>query len=131
FDEHRDGTGNLYMTIAPLRWAAALAGRQLAVAKHLFPDEALANRGVGGDLIAHFPPVALAQILNRDLGETRVDEIGGRITHRWPPGVDGRWPAVVQRCREAYWPNAPTPRAFRLVSDGRHRLYARPFAHGR
>src|SRR5262245_1048000 len=118
------------MVIA-LRRAAALAGRQLAVAEPFFPGEALANRAVGVDFINHLPPVALAQILKHDLDELLGDKVRAGITHRWPPGVAGRWRAVAQRYREPCAPSVPAPRAFRPDSDGRRRLYARPFAHDR
>ena len=36
-DEHRDGTGNLQMTITLLRWAAALAGRRAQCPSALVP----------------------------------------------------------------------------------------------
>ena len=34
-DEHRNSTGNLQMTLTPLRWAAALAGRRAQAASAL------------------------------------------------------------------------------------------------
>ena len=111
-DEHRDGTGNLHMAIAPLRRAAALAGKRTPVPGYwfpgqalenrevgvdCFPGEALANREVGVDRLVRLAEVALAQILIRDIGEFLNDEIGrrGGITHRWPPEVAGHWRVVA------------------------------------
>ena len=97
-DEHRNGTGNLQMTLAPLRWAAALAGRRAQSQALCFPGEfdaerevkVGADREVGVDRIVQLQQLALAQILNRDLDEFLDDEIGrrGGITHRRPPEVD-------------------------------------------
>ena len=42
-DQHRNGTGNLQMTIAPLRWAATLAGRRRAQSQHSGESDALAT----------------------------------------------------------------------------------------
>src|SRR6516164_4912377 len=57
-DEHRDGTGNLYMAIAPLRRAAALAGRRAPVP--VLPGEILATRPGRVERLARLAHVALA-----------------------------------------------------------------------
>ena len=95
-NEHRDGTSNLYMTIALLWRAAALArGR----AKVQFPNPSRDRRlyrqlfggcwlpGEGGvDRLVQLMLLALAQVLIRDLNEflDEIDRRGG-ITHRRPP----------------------------------------------
>jgi hypothetical protein len=98
-DQQRNGAGDLQMAIAPLRRAAALAGGRAQVRaqfqEHLpppYPYQQLFGAywlpgEVGANRLDPLQPLALAQILNRKLGEFPGDEIGSGVTHRRPPGV--------------------------------------------